>query len=149
MFVLHITRPGWDLRREWFDTSHPALAAHTHDSPGGRGRFRWLIRPLSIGGAGQPDLALPGLLPSHAYLEQASPGQVRVRALGEAWVDGVQVVDTAPLPLGSELRFGAYALRVQRTAPLDQAMLTRLAKLVPGDDRAWPPKAPWPLITVG
>lgn len=138
MFVVHITGRGVHLRREWFDTSHPALAGFTRDWPTARGRNRGLVRPLMIGE--RQELALPGLQPLHAILEQASPGEVRVRApvpVVELFVEGARVFDTLPLPLGAELRFEGYSLRLARTAPLAPAEVERLSKLGPLDDHAW------------
>lgn len=140
MFVLHVQGHGVELRREWFDTSHPALAGFTHDSPTGRGRYRWLIRPLTIGDNLHADLELPGVRPAHVLLEQASPGEVRVRApqpMIELFVDGARVFETLPLPLGAVLRFEGYTLQLERTLPLAATQLARLARLAPGDDQAW------------
>lgn len=76
----------------------------------------------------------------HALLEQASPGEIRVRAPQpaiELFVAGARVFETLPLPLGAELRFEGYSLRVERRPRLSDAQLARLARLVPGDDQAW------------
>ena len=140
MFVLHITGPGVDLRREWFDTSHPALAGHTRDAPTGRGRNHWLIRPLTIGDTQLSDIELPGVRQLHVILEQPSPGEVRVRApqpVIELFVDDAPVFETLPLPPGSVLRFDSYTLRLERTPHLPATLLARLAKLVASDDQAW------------
>ena len=47
MFVLHLTGPGVNLHREWFDTSHPALAGPTHvrDPQSRRARERSACAP--------------------------------------------------------------------------------------------------------
>lgn len=83
---------------------------------------------------------MEGLHSTHVILEQASPGEVRVRAPQptiELFVNGARVFETLPLPLGATLRFEAYTLKLARTRPLGSTQLERLATLVPGDDRAW------------
>lgn len=139
MFLIHLTGPSFELRREWFDTAHPALAPHTNDLPPRRGHRGSIIPPLRIGSASMHEVVLPGLARLHLLLEQPQPGEVRVRAVvpeSRLFVDEVPVVDTAPLRPGSVLRFASYALRLTRTAPLTAAQQVRFAALT-RDDVAW------------
>lgn len=140
MFLLHVAGRGVDLRHEWFDTSHPAFEGLITDPYTLPPRARWFLKPISIGDSPWDDLSPPGLRPTIARLEQARPGEVRVRAIDptvEIFVEGARVLETLPLPVGGRLSFEGYTLRLERAAPLPAAQCERLARLAPGDDVAW------------